>query len=492
MGRNYEFKYLVIGSGPAGSAVATSLAKARKNVALVEGGPYGGANLNTRDIPYAVALNFAHTYYQTLHLPEFNLAELSFSFPTVVAHQRQAVAAAATLDNERTAENSGLLYVKGYAQFLDPHTVSINHGERQLTAENFILATGSRLNPAGITGLDVVNCLPPAMALKLRRLPRAVLVIGGGSTGCEIAEYCATLGARTLIIEQGSRLLPSEDPEVGLALQQHFTDDLGVMTLTNSRVVSLTQDALSKYAVFESGGSAKMVRVDTIILATGFIPNLGFGLENTGVKFNQDGSLAVDKFFQTSVKHIYAIGDCAIGTPDRTPAPTGKAKTPKPPKNGRDPALDANYAPDSSTERAAYEGRLLANFLTSKSRTLPNYQGLPRLTNTLPGVACFGPTEIVLRRHHVRYRKAVVELSDIPAGKIYGDRLGFVKLLADRSDHIIAAQIVSKNASTLGNELALAIRHHLTTLELASTPHPTNDYGYAIQLAAKRLISPQK
>ena len=86
MGRKYDFEYLVIGSGPAGSAAALGLAKAKKNVGLIEGGAFGGANLNTRDAPYAVTLDFAHTYYKALHLPEFNFEEFSFNFPSIVAH----------------------------------------------------------------------------------------------------------------------------------------------------------------------------------------------------------------------------------------------------------------------------------------------------------------------------------------------------------------------------------------------------------------------
>lgn len=479
MGRKYDFKYLVIGSGPAGSTAALALAKAKKRVGLIEGGAYGGANLNTRDVPYAVTLDFAHTYYKALRLPEFSFEEFSFGFPTIIAHQMKAVIEATSGNNPKFAEDASLIYIKGYANFLDSRTVAA--GDRKFTAENFILATGAHLNTADITGLDEVNYLPPEMALKIRRLPQAVLVIGGGSTGCEIAEYYATLGAKTLIAEKSSRLLPAEDPEIGEAIKKHLSDDLGVMILTDSKVTSITQDSLSKYAVFENEGTEKMVRVDTIVLATGSRPTLNYGLENTGVKFNKDGSLVVDKFFQTSAKHIFAIGDCALGQPDLI-SPVKNTR------NGKNPAIDENFAPDSSTERAEYEGRMLASNLINKSKSLPNYKGFPRLTNTLPGIVCFGPTEAFLRKHHIRCKKSVVELRDAPAGKIFGARNGFVKLLADHSGHIIGGQIVSENAAAMSSEISLAIRHRLTALELASAPHPVNDFSYALQLAAKRIV----
>ena len=91
MGRKYDFNYIVIGSGPAGSAAALTLAKAKKRVALVEGKYFGGTNLNTRDIPYGVALDFAHTYHKVSRLPEFSHQDLTFNFPTIVAQQFKAI-----------------------------------------------------------------------------------------------------------------------------------------------------------------------------------------------------------------------------------------------------------------------------------------------------------------------------------------------------------------------------------------------------------------
>lgn len=480
MGRKFDFKYLVIGSGPAGSAAALALAKAKKRVGLVEGGPYGGANLNTRDVPYAVAFDFSHTYYKSLHLPEFNFQEFSFGLPSIIAHQMKAKIESSSGNNARAAEAAGLIYINGYANFLDDHTIAV--GDRQFTAENFILATGATLNTAGLAGLDTVSYLTPDSALQIHRMPEAVLIVGGGSTGCELAEYYATLGAKTLIAEQASNLLPSEDPEVGTALRTHLIDELGVAVFTSTQVTALAEDSISKYVIFKQDGGEKMVRVDAIVLATGSAPVLGnFGLENTGLKFAKDGTLKTNQYFQTSVKHIFAIGDCALSP----------AKITKPSKNAKTVPSAANFAPHSSTERSAYEGRLLAGNLINKSKSLPNYKGFTRLTDTMPGVACFGPTEAYLRRHHIRCKKAVVELRDTPAGKIFGTRLGFVKLLSDHSGHIIGGIIVANNAASLASEVSLAIRHRVPAIELASTPHPANDFSYAIQLAAQRLVSPK-
>lgn len=460
MGRKFDFKYLVIGSGPAGSAAALALAHAKKRVGLIEGGAFGGANLNTRDIPYGVTLDFAHTYYKALNRPELHTSELTFSFPSIITRQLKAVIESGGGNNAKLYEDAGLICIRGYANFLDDHTVAV--GDRKFTSEYFILATGAKPNLAGVSGTDTVNYLLPDTALKIRRLPKAVIVIGGGSTGCELAEYYATLGAQTIIMESAPRLLPTEDPEASEAITRHFADHLGVMVLTGSRAVALSQDSYSKYVVFTTADhTEKMVRVDCIVLATGTEARAPEGLANTNVKLDKSGFIKVNNYFETSAKHIYAIGDCT--------------------------------SHDSSTERADYAGRLLATNLIGKSKRSPaNYLGFPRVTNTLPAVVTLGLSENELRREHRRSKKSVVYLKDIPAGKLHHTQHGFVKLLADHSGHIVGATLVTEDAVSLAGELSLAIRHRLTALELASTPHAMNDYGYAIQLAAKKLVVPNQ
>ncbi len=458
MGRKYDFNYIVIGSGPAGSAAALALAKTKKRVALIEGKYFGGANLNTRDIPYGVTLDFTHTYYKVSHLPEFGHQEFSFNFPTIVAQQLKAIIASGGGNNQKIFTDAGVICIHGYANFLDNNTIAVS--EQKFTAKNFILATGSHIDVSSIAGTSAVNYLTPETAIKIRRLPKAVLIVGGGSTGCEIAEYYAKLGAKTLIMEKGSRLLPKEDLEVSQTISDHFKRDLGITVLPNCRAIALEQDNLSKRVIFQSDHTEKMVRVDCIVLATGSKPNIDYGLENTSVKFQKTGGVKVDRFFQTSAKNIYAIGDCVNN--------------------------------ESSTERAEYEGKLLASNIINKTKNPANYKGFARVTATSPSIVTIGLSEVELRRNKRKYKRSIVYLKDVPASKIYNNYYGFVKLIANRSNHIIGGCIVSDHAESMSSEIALAIRHNLSALEIASTPHVTNDFSYAIQLAAKKLISNKK
>ena len=458
MGRKYDFNYIVIGSGPAGSAAALTLAKAKKRVALIEGRFFGGSNINTRDIPYAVSLDFAHTYYKISRLPEFSHQDLSFNFPTILGHQLKAIIKTSEASGQKAFENANIVCIHGYANFLDNNTVAV--GEQKFTADHFILATGSSLDISNIIGTDTVNYLTPDTALKIRHLPKAVLVIGGGSTGCEIAEYYAKLGTKTLIIEKSTRLLPKEDPEASQEITNHFEKDLGITVLSSCKAIAIEQDDLSKRVIFQNNHTEKMVRVDCIILATGNKPNIDCGLENTSIKFQKTGGIKVDRCFQTSAKNIYAIGDC-INT-------------------------------ESSTERAEYEGRLLATNLINKTKNTVNYKGFARTTSTSPAVITIGINELELKRQKRKYKKSIIYLKDIPASKIYDIEHGFVKLITNHSNHIIGGCIVSDHAESMSGEIALAVRHNLTTLEIASTPHIANDFSVAIQLAAKKLVINKK
>lgn len=456
MGKKHDFKYIVIGSGPAGSAAALALGKAKKRVALVESRYFGGSNLNTRDVPYLVALDFAHTYHKIQSFPEFSHQDLTFNYPAIATRELKTVIDASG-NNQKYYENSGIVCFNNYANFLDSHTIAI--GSRKITAENFIIATGSHLKVSEISGTESVSFLTPETAIKTRRLPKMLAVVGGGSTGCEIASFYAELGVKVLIFESAERLLPQEDQEVGEAITNYFTHNLNIGVFTNTKVVAIQEDNFSKSVIFRYENQEKLVRVDNIALATGSEPNLDCGLENAKIKYKSTG-IVVNKYFETTSKHIYAVGDCI-----------GK---------------------ESSTDRAYTEGFILASNLIKKSKNILNYRGFIRQTNTLPEVATVGYTEDDLIKRDRKYKKAIVKLDETTASRIYNFNCGFIKLIADKSDRLIGASIVCPHASLIAEEVAIAIRHNLTALELASTPHIMNSYNYALKLAAKKIIDKKR
>lgn len=456
MSKKYDFQYTVIGSGPAGSAAATTLAKSKKHVALVEGRFFGGSDLNTTDVPYAVALDFAHTYAKINSYPEFKNQDFSFNFPTVASHELQTIIKAGG-NNRKVFEDIGITCFNGFANILDTHTIAIN--DKKITSSNFILATGAKLNTTNITGLETVKYLTPETAIKIHHLPKVIVVVGAGSTGCEIASYFAELGTKVILFEAEKRILPREDTEVSATITNYFSHKLGISVLYNCKVVALKQDSTGKYVIFRYGSTEKIVRVEQIVLATGSLPNLDCGLENARIKYTDSG-ITVNKYFETSAKNFHAIGDCIGG--------------------------------ESSTDIAYQQGLTLATNIINKSKNLANYRGQIRLTNTPFQVATVGLNEEALTRRKRKYKKSIVNLQEITASKIYNLNYGFIKLLADKTNHIVGATIVSPHADLMIQEISLAIRHNHTAIELASTPHLTNGLSHAVKLAARQLLTKKR
>ncbi len=456
MSKKYDFQYAVIGSGPAGSTIATTLAKAKKSVALIEGRFFGGSNLNTRDVPYKVALGFAHLYSKLNSAPEYANQDFSVNLPTIVTQELKAVVRASNY-NKKDYEESSVVCIKGFAHFLDSHTVAIK--DRKITAANFILATGSHLNTKNINGVENTSFLTPETAIKIRRLPKVIAIIGGGSTGCEIAAYFSELGSKVILLEQTDRILSREDPDTSTTIANYYSKELGINILNNCKAVAIGQDATSKYVIFRYGTTEKMVRVEEIALATGSLPNVDCGLENAAIKYKETG-ITVNKLFETTTKHIYALGDCIGG--------------------------------ESSTERAYQQGLTLATNIIKKAKNPINYCGITRYIDTPIQVATVDFNEQDLIKRGRKYKKAILPLSDITAGQIDNSKYSFIKLLANKNNYILGAVIVAPHADLLAGEIALATRHHHTAIELASTPHLINSYSHAIKLAARNLIIKKK
>lgn len=453
MSKKYDFDYIVIGSGPAGSTAATTLAKAKKRVALVESRFFGGTNLNNIDVPYLVALDYARTYHRVSTLPEFHSHDLSLNMPSALNRMLRTITNLGKKEHEQYEKNK-VVCIPGFANFIDPHTIAVK--TQKFTAAHFIVASGSHLKTTEISGTETVTYLTPESAIKARRIPEVIAVVGAGPSGCEIASYYAELGTKVILLEMAPRILPKEDPEVGTTIANYFSNQLQMTVLPSCKAVAIGEDRESKYVIFQCQTTEKMVRVEHIILATGSTPNVNFGLENAGIKYKNKG-ITVNKYFETSAKHIYAIGDCINNE-------------------------------QSSTERAYQQGITLATNIAKRAKTIPNYTGIPRIINLPLEVATVGYNEDDLMRRDRKYKKAIISFDSIAAGTIYDASNCFIKLLTDRNNYIIGATIVSPDAHLLIQELSFTLRHHHSALELASTPHPTNSFSYAIKLAARQIV----
>ena len=228
-----DYQYLVVGSGAAGRAAALMAAGMGFKTAIVESDRWGGTTLNYRDIPYGAALNFGQLYAEAVAGSRFGMSSttLRYNYPTVLNWQAAAVRRAGG-GNRKAFENAGVDCYHGFAQFISSHEIAV--GNQQISSEKFLIATGTNIAINGISGIDTVNCWSPDTALRMAKLPKNMGVVGGGSTGCELAEYFSALGVNVTLIEAQDRLLPREDPEVSEVIEKHLRDRFGVKVLLNS------------------------------------------------------------------------------------------------------------------------------------------------------------------------------------------------------------------------------------------------------------------
>lgn len=448
-----DYQYVVIGSGAAGNAAALMAAGLGVRTAIIEADRWGGTTLNFRDIPYAAALGFAQQYAEAVAASRFGMSSstLRFNYPTLLNWQAAAVRRAGG-GNRKVFENAGVDCYHGFAQFVGSHTVVVDG--QQISGEKFLIATGTNIAVNGIVGIDTVSCWSPDTALRMAKLPQTLLVIGGGSTGCELAEYFAALGVSVALIEAQDRILPHEDPEASEVIDKHLRERFGVKVLTKSRVIALSQDMSGQQAFFVRDNQEKSIQVEAIVLATTPEPTTDIGLENAGVKYSYRG-IQVDQNLRTTNRHIWAAGDVIGG--------------------------------ESSTEKAIYEGKLATLNALRNSGNIVNYTGFARMTDTMPKVAKVGLNEIECLQIKQKQKSVIVPIDAVSASNTHDFRAGFVKLTANLKGQLLGATVVTPEADLVIQEVALAIRNGLKVEELAGTPHVASSWSEAVRMAAREL-----
>lgn len=456
MAKKYEFDYdlIVIGSGAGGSAAATMAAQACKRVAIVEADVFGGDSPNWGDIPTKALLHAANLYDEARHGARFGLrsSTLGYNYPSLRAWKDLAVKRTGAGGNRKYYENAGVSVYAGQAHFLSPNEISVNR--RHLSANNFLIASGSRWEIPEVHGLNQTSYLTPKTILESIRPPKSLLVIGGSEAGIEIAQLMATFGTKVYIVEKTERLLPSIDIEAGEIIKRILTEQKGVSVLTQARIVSIEKDGLSKRIIVSREDNENSFKVDEILVATGRTPNVDLGLENAGVKFTAKG-IDVNGFMQTNVKHIYAAGDVL-----------GK---------------------DGHTHTALLESHVVAHNILNRNKITPDYSGTPQIIFTNPGIATVGLTEDDCMKRDLAINKAVAPLNIIARSNTSDFRDGFVKIITDKKGVILGSTIVAPHAGEMIHELALAIKYHMTAKEIAALPHAFLSWSEAVRVAAGKL-----
>jgi mercuric reductase len=449
-----EYDLITIGGGSAAFAAAIKAAELGARVAIVEKGTIGGTCVNVGCVPSKTLIKAAELRHHAAHPPFAGLPACSQpSDWGAVSQQKDSLVT--TLRFEKyihvADQYPNMEIVQGEVRLLGGRKVSING--RICTPGKILVATGSHPWAPPIPGLEEAGYLDSTAALSLEKLPKSLLVIGGGSIGLELAQLFARFGVEITILEVASRITLPEEPEISEALTTYLTEE--GLTVRAGVTIERVERVNGEYRVHAKGnGSQQVYRAEQLLVAAGRRPTTaGFGLEQAGIKLGKKGEILVNEHLQTDNPDIYAAGDC-LGDP-------------------------------MFVYVAAYGGALAAENALSGARRVYDLSALPRVTFTDPQIASVGLTESQAKEAGFQVDSAILEVKNVPRALASRNTRGLIKLVAEEGTaRLLGAHVLAAEAGEVIQEATLAIRFHLTIQDLVETYHPYLTMVEGMKLAA--------
>ena len=439
--KRFDFDVAVIGGGSGGYAAARIAANAKLKTIVIEGGKeIGGLCILRGCMPTKALLYAAEVKNLAENAATWGVSteKVSFNLAKVMARKNAQVKDFA--DHRAQQLNGGRFkFLRANAKFLDAHTVELSNGKK-LTAKNFVIATGSSVAPSPLPALDEAGYLTSDSALVLKKLPKSLMILGGGAIACEFAQFFARFGVKVTLIQRGRHLLRDFDSDAGMEIEKVFRRE-GVKIFTNTKLLGARRKGKLKAVSFKQNGKTISVSAEEILFALGRIPNTAsLDLENAGVK-TDDGYIVTNRKMQTSAPHIFAAGDC-----------TG---------------------PHEIVHIAVAQGEIAAhNILRPKSPRKTDNRLLVSIVFTEPQVAFVGLTEKEAKSHGIKFLAASYPFNDHGKSLIMEAKDGFVKLLVNpKSSEILGGACVGPVGGELIHEIVAAMAKRMTVHELAAMPH---------------------
>jgi NAD(P) transhydrogenase len=449
--KHLKFDFAIIGSGPAGQKAAIQAAKFGKRVAVIEKGIIGGYCLNSGTIP-SKSLREAiidltryneRSFYGSSCLMEVTIADLNYRLNTVLEGERLILL--------RQFKKNRIEYLQGAASFENEHTLLVDEeGEPpcRIEADKILIATGSEpRNPLPVPFDDEV-IFDSNRLLSINRVPKTMIVLGGGVIGAEYASFFATLGCKVQVLDKRERLLPALDAEVGTHLQVGLRE-LGLEFIPR-KTPKLIERVNYRARVHCEDGT--LYKGEVLLYAMGREANvLGLKIERAGVKLNERGYIPVNEYFQTNIPHIYAAGD-VIGHP-------------------------------SLASTSMEQGRLVSRHAFGAStHTFPTF--FPMGIYTIPEISYCGYTEEELQLMGTPYEVGRAYYYEIARSHISGSsHLGLFKILFDKNTlAVLGVHILGRNATELIHigQIAMSFDAKLDYFVDQVFNYPTFAEGYRI------------
>jgi dihydrolipoamide dehydrogenase len=466
--RRYDRNLVVIGAGSAGLVSAYIAAAVKANVTLIEKNRMGGDCLNTGCVPSKALIRSAKFMNHIRRAREFGFknAAAEFDFADIMQRVQNIVKRVEPHDSVERYTRLGVDCIQGRAVIRSPFEVEVNG--RILTTRNIIVATGAGPFVPPIPGIEETGYLTSDTVWELREQPRHLLVLGGGPIGCELAQAFARLGSKVTQVEMGDRLMSREDPEISAMVRQRFVEE-GIDVLTRHKAARFNVEQNRKRLICEnldSGGEVQLA-FDQLLVAVGRRPDTrGVGLEEIGVAFNKDGTVAVNEYLQTNFPNIYACGDAA--------------------------------GPYQFTHTASHQAWYCSvNALFGRFRKFKvDYSVIPWATFTDPEVARVGLNETEAGEKGIQYEVTTYNLEELDRAIADSDARGLVKVLTvPGKDKILGVTIAAPRAGDLIAEYVAAMKNNIGLNNILGTIHIYPTFSEANKYAAgewKRHHAPEK
>ena len=456
----YDYDVLFIGAGPGGYVAAIRTAQLGLKTACVDGREtLGGTCLNVGCIPskamlhaseyFDAAANGAMAEMGVEVTPKLNLDKMHA--------QRIDAVSGLTKGIEFLFKKNKVDWKKGYATFIDAHTVDVA-GEK-VTAKEVVIATGSSVTP--LPGVEVDNSkfvvVDSTGALELPKVPKKMVVIGGGVIGLELGSVWRRLGAEVTVVEFLDQLLPGMDMDIRKEAAKIFKKQ-GMELKLSTKVTGCTVKGKKATLTLEpaAGGAAETLEADCVLVAIGRKPNTdGLGLDKIGLEVNQRGQIEIDHEFRTSVPGVRAIGDVVPG-----------------------PML---------AHKAEDEGIAVAEWIAGQTGIV-NHDVIPGVVYTWPEIAGVGLTEEAAKE------RGSIKTSKFPMmansrAKTNHEPDGFVKVIADaETDRVLGVWCIASVAGTMIAQAAQAMEFGATSEDIAYTCHAHPTHSEAIKEAAMGVL----
>ena len=455
-----QYDVAVIGSGPGGYVAAIRCAQLGMKTAIIEKyETLGGTCLNVGCIPSKALLDSSHHYEDAVkHFEEHGIeipGAVKVNLEKMIG-RKQAVVDQTTKGIEFLMNKNKIDVFQGLGSFKDATHIEIAKGDGKketIAAKNTIIGTGSKPSTLPFIKIDKERIITSTEALKLKEIPKHMVVIGGGVIGLELGQVYKRLGAEVTVVEYMDRIIPGMDAALSKELMKVMKKQKVKFNLAHKvKSVERKGDEVIIKAD-DKKGQEVVYKADYCLVSVGRKPYTdGLNAKAAGVNLDEKGRIAVNEHLQTNISNIYAIGDVVRG------------------------AMLAHKAEE--------EGTLVAEILAGQKPHI-NYNLIPGVVYTWPEVAAVGKTEEELKEAGVDFKVGQFPMRALGRARASMDIDGFVKILADaKTDEILGVHMIGARCADLIAEAVTAMEFRASAEDLARMSHAHPTYAEAVKEAA--------